>query len=245
VSEHDFTQYMQACEDGVVRMCGLEKRTTPIGGITYLRDGVPCSVPQWKSDELPDCPVIPRAQWRTTEGMKPWEWSNRYQNGYPACCLAALCGAVEFFLAKNGRARTKLDWLKAWKDITGGRGGAAVDYALAYAMEKGLPLADGSGVIKIVEAWDSPSVDAFASGLQKDCTGLACHDVHAECVVGLDVSGSKPQVQMVNSHHQDLGGKNWHLFPVDAIELSSYGAILIREVELRKIDVPNYPDAKE
>jgi len=50
---------------------------------------------------------------------------------------------------------------------------------------------------------------------------------------------------MVNSHHQDLGGANWHLFPVDSIELSSYGAILIREVELRKIDVPNYPDVKE
>jgi hypothetical protein len=241
----DFDRYIITGDDGIERMCGLEKRTTEIGGITYERDGVPCAVPQWKSDELEDCVVIPRSQWRTTEDMKPYEWSNRYQNGYPACCLAALCGAVEFFLAKNNRARTKLDWLKAWQTITGGRGGAAVDAALKYAMETGLPLADGSGVIRIVEAWDSPSVDAFASGLQKSCTGVACHDVHAECVVGLDVSGSKPSVQMVNSHYQDTGGQNWHLFPVDKIELSSYGAILIREVELRPIDVPNYPDAKE
>jgi len=241
----DFDKYIVRCEDGVPRMCGLEKRTTPIGGITYMRDGVPCAVPQWKSDELPDCPVIPRPEWRTTENMKPFEWSNRYQNGDPACCLAALCGAGEFYFSKNGMARTKLDWRKAWLALTGGRGGAAVDAALKYAMENGLPLADGSGVIKIEEAWDCPTIDAFVSGILRGCTGVACHDVHAECVVGVDVSGSHPCVVMVNSHYQDLGGKNWHNFPADSIELSSYGAILIRAMTLRPIDTNGFPDAKE
>ena len=242
---NDFSKYLVLCDDGIERMCGLEERTTDLGGITYERDGVPCAVPVWEPGAGNDCPVIPRSEWISTEDAKPWEYNNRYQNGFPACCLASLAGAMEFFSVINGRTKIVLDWLKAWKTLTGGRGGAAVDAALQFAMTTGYPLKDGSGVVKIVEAWDVPSVDAFASGLQRGCTGLACHDVHAECVTGLDMSGSKPQVVMCNSHHQDLGGANWHLFPVDSIELRRYGAILIREVEIRPMDVQDYPDAKE
>jgi hypothetical protein len=242
--QDSFADFIMTGPDGQQHMTGLLPRTTHAGGITYHRDGIPCRVPVWHPIDSEKCPIIPRTQWTTTADMRPYEWNNRYQNGYPACCLAALAGAIEFHLAKTFRKLTKLDWLKAWRSLTGGRGGAAVDTALRMAMTDGFPLADGSGTIRIVEAWDAMDVDAFASGILRGCTGLACHDVHAECVVGLDVSGNVPCVQMVNSWYQGLGGQNWHLFPVDRIELKRYGAILIREVEFRGMDAEGLVDAR-
>jgi len=240
--EFSFAEFAVQGDDGQMHMGGVLPRTTEIGGILLERDGVPCSVPVWSPEASNDCPVIPRSQWKTTSDMRPYEWSNRYQNGYPACCLASLAGAIEFLLASRGRSKTKLDWFKAWRTLSGGRGGVAVDVALRMAMTDGFPLADGSGTIRIVEAWDSPTIDAFASGILCGCTGIACHDVHAECVVGVNMSGT-PSVHMVNSWYTDA--RNWHLFPVDKIELRRYGAILIREVEFRSVDAAGLVDAKE
>jgi hypothetical protein len=210
-------------EDGVWRMGGLLPRELPVGRI----------VPEWfETNET--CPPIPRAQWQSTPDMRPYEWNNRYQNGYPACCLASICGAVEFLLARDNREKTPLDWHKLWVETTGGRGGCAVDAALGHAMQKGIPIKNSEDRLVVTEAWDVSSLDDFAVGLQRGATGVGCHDVHAECVVGLVMKDGVPYVQMVNSHHKgETADRNWHLFRLNRIELRSYGAMLIREVEVR------------
>jgi hypothetical protein len=217
----EWEQYVVADQDGIPRMCGAVPRSLPCGVL----------VPAWYATNE-TCPAIPRDQWKSTPDMRGYEWNNRFQNGFPACCLAALSGCPEFIMARDNRKRMAIDWHKAWVALTGGRGGAAVDAALQYAMTKGLPLKDGSGVLKITEAWDVPSLDAIASGLLAGAMAVCCHDVHAECVVGLVMQGTTAYVQMVNSHYEGANAaNNWHLFPLSRIELSTYGAMLIREIE--------------
>ena len=230
----DWSEWMAKCEDGEVRMCGLKPRELPCGLL----------VPEWYETNE-SCPLVPRDQWATTPDMRPYEWNNRYQNGFPSCCLNSIVGAAEFLMPIKGFAKTALDWLAFWKEVTGGRGGAAVDRALQVAMTKGIPLKDGSGRILITEAWDVPSLEALASGLQRGAMAVSCHDVHAECTVGLVMQGNTPYVQMVNSHYEGLGGQNWLLFPLAKVELSTYGALLIREIEFRLVDSAGLIDVKE
>jgi hypothetical protein len=229
-----FDRYLQQDDNGEWRMCGLHPRELPCGEL----------VPEWyETNET--CPPIPRDQWRSTPDMRALEWNNRYQNGFPSCCLNSICGAVEFLLARDGRDLTPLDWHKLWEETTGGRGGCAVDRALQHAMTKGIPLKDSTRRIVITEAWDVPTLDGFASGIQAGAMAVGCHDVHAECVVGLVVDGSNASVQMVNSHHRgETADRNWHLFPLNRIELQRYGAMLIREVELRDVDLAGFTDAR-
>jgi hypothetical protein len=190
------------------------------------------------------CPIIPRAQWKTTEPARPLEWRDIDQNGYPACCLAATGNAIEFTLRRRGRALTPVDWLKAWRTLSGGFGGVAIDSALRYIMANGMPLADGSGTIHVLEAWDATTVDAFASGLQLGCFGIFGHDQHAEAGMGLIVEGG-PYVDTRNTWGKTWGEAGWHKFPVDSIAIQTYGAFLIRELEFRPIDSPNFPDAAQ
>lgn len=220
--------------DGNHVMRGLLPRELPRGEL----------VPEWfETNET--CPLIPRAKWRSTPDMREYEWNNRYQNGYPSCLLNAVCGCVEFLLDRDGRAKTPLDWHKFWLETTGGRGGCAVDRGLQHAMEKGIPLKDSTDRIHITEAWDVPTLDGFASGIQAGAMAVGCHDVHAECVVGLVEQNGTWYVQMVNSHYYgENAAKNWHLFRLDRIELQSYGAMLIREVELRPADTEGLIDVK-
>ncbi|MDE2440737.1 MAG: hypothetical protein KGP14_06910 [Betaproteobacteria bacterium] len=212
-------------DDGVWRMCGLLPRELPVGRL----------VPEWfETNET--CPPIPRAQWQSTPDMRPYEWHNRYQNGYPACCLCSICGAVEFLLARDGREKTPLDWHRLWVETTGGRGGCAVDSALWHAMTQGIPIKNSTDRILVTEAWDVPTLEGFASGIQAGAMAVGCHDVHAECVVGLEIQNGTPYVQMVNSHyHGEKADRNWHLFRLDRIELRAYGAMLIREVQVRTV----------
>lgn len=231
---NDWSQYLQPDEHGELRMCGLEPRVLPCGEL----------IPEWFGTGE-TIPLVPRDQWATSPEMRPYEWNNRYQNGYPSCCLNATVGTVEFLMAAKGWMRTPLDWLTFWKEVTGGRGGAAVDAALQHAMVKGIPLKDGSGRIHIMEAWDVPSHEGIASGLQRGAMAVTCHDVHAECTVQLVMDGGTPYVQMVNSHYYgESAGKNWHLFPLKNIELSRYGAMLVREIEFRPIDANGLLDSK-
>jgi hypothetical protein len=157
--------------------------------------------------------------------------------GVHNCCLNSFSGCVEFIMGRDNRKRQACDWHKFWVEVTGGRGGAAVDAACQYAMTKGIPLKDGSGRIKITEAWDVPTLDAIASGLQAGAFAVTCHDVHAECTVGLVMQGTTAYVQMVNSHYEGANAaNNWHTFPLSRIELSTYGAMLIREIEFVPAD---------
>lgn len=230
---YDWSEYRVKCEDGETRMCGLKPRELPCGAL----------VPGWYETN-DSVPLVPRDQWQSSPDMRAYEWNNRYQNGFPSCCLNSIVGAAEFLMAIKGFARTPLDWLAFWKEVTGGRGGAAVDRALQVAMTKGIPLKEGTGRILVTEAWDVPSLEALASGLQRGAMAVSCHDVHAECTVGLVMDGSTPYVQMVNSHYEGLGGKNWHLFPLARVELSAYGAMLIREIEFRPVDSSGLIDAR-
>lgn len=226
-------------EDGVYRMGGLLPRELPRGS------GLIPTAPSWfKTGE--DVPPLPRSEWRSTPDMKPYEWNNRYQGNYPACCNCALVGTVEFLMARDGLARSPLDWHKFWIETTGGRGGCAVDRAVQHAMQKGMPV-KGSVTERVFveEAWDVGTRDDFAIGLQRGGIGLGCHDVHAECVVGLNVDRPKPTVWMVNSHYYgENAAKNWHEFLLERIELERYGAFVVRSARLRSVDVDGLIDAK-
>ena len=230
---YDWSEYRVKCEDGETRMCGLKPRELPCGVL----------VPEWYETNE-SCPLVPDDQWVTTPDVRAYEWNNRYQNGYPSCCLNSYVGTVEFLMAIKGFARTPLDWFAFWKEVTGGRGGAAVDRAAQKAMVEGIPPKDGSGRIRITETWDVPSLAALASWLQRGAIAVAGHHVHAECTVGLVMDRGTPYVQMVNSHYEGLGGKNWHLFPLAKVELARYGAMLIREIEFRPADSSGLIDAR-
>lgn len=231
---NEWRQYRVPDEDGVYHMCGLHPRELPCGVL----------VPTWfETNE--DVPPLPRSEWQSTPLMASYEWNNRYQNGYPSCCLNSICGTVEFLMARDNLARSPLDWHKLWVETTGGRGGCAVDRALQHAMEMGIPVKDSTDRVFIDEAWDVNSLDDFATGLQRGAMGVGCHDVHAECVVGLVMDGSTPYVQMVNSHyHGESADRNWHLFRLDRLELRTYGAMLIRGAKLRPVDTDGLIDAK-
>ena len=231
---NSWERYKWLTDDGDNVMCGLLPRELPCGAL----------VPEW-FETGEDVPPLPKSEWASTPDMRPYEWNNRYQNGYPSCALNATCGTAEFIMARDGRAKVPLDWHKYWIETTGGRGGCAIDRALQHAMQKGIPIKDTSDRLFITEAWDVNTLDEFAVGLQRGAMAVGCHDVHAECVVGLTMEGSTPYVQMVNSHYYgDNANKNWHMFRLDRIELRSYGAMLIREVEIRSADLTGLVDAK-
>jgi hypothetical protein len=220
--------------DGRYYMSGCLERSNPVGALVPLatRD---------------DVPLLPEAQWVQQESLRYLETWQRdiNQNGYPACCLASLAHAMQYTMARDGRPALDLDWQRAWRKLSGGRGGVALDDACRFAMDTGFPLADGSqgGVVKIAEAWDCDSIEGFASGLQRGCFGTFGHDVHAECATRLTKQNGVWYVDTRNSWGRDWGDKGWHLFPLRNIELRTYGAILIRELALVPGDLAGYPDA--
>lgn len=219
-------------------MRGLLPRELPRGS------GLIPTVPSW-FETGEDVPPLPRSEWRSTPDMRSYEWNNRYQNGYPACCLCALAGAAEFIMARDGLSRLAIDWHKFWIETTGGRGGCAVDRALQHAMTKGMPVKNSTKRVVIAEAWDVGDSNDFGVGLQRGGVGLGCHDVHAECVVGLNTEPTKPTVWMVNSHYYgEKADKNWHEFLLDRLEIDSYGAVIVRSLAITDDDVEGLIDAK-
>lgn len=223
--------------DGFEGLGGLLPRTTPVGkipvGMTYM--GV------WDERPEEECPIIPKDQWATSPTIRPYRWRFIDQNGYPACCLAALCNAVELLRSLQGRSQVKIDWEAAWRALSGGSGGVALDAAISYAMTTGLPL-EGGGRCKVTEAWEADSLEAFASGLQRGCTGVLAHDVHAEAACSLIVDSQGTDVDTCNSWYS--GDKDWHRFPLNRIEYRSYGLILVRAVEILAADREGMPDGK-
>ena len=177
-------------------------------------------------------PMVPKAEWEEQESIRGYETWKRdiNQNGYPACCLASLANAMQLAMARDGRSVVDLDWFAAWKELSGGRGGVALDDAAAFAMDKGFPRADGKGTVKIQEAWDCPSVEALASALQRGALCTFGHDMHAEAALRLVKQNGVWNLDVRNSWGRDWGDKGWHFVPLTAVEMR-YSIIAIRELD--------------
>jgi hypothetical protein len=218
-------------QDG--RIGGCEPRRREIG--------VPGGLPVFETSKR--ITGIDRALWEPTPAPRWAERRDLNQNGYPACCLASLCNAMEIMAVLKGQPHRPLDWLKAWRKLSGGRGGVALDDAHEFAADTGMPLADGTGVVRILESLDCRTVDEYASGILQGAVGTYGHDVHAEAALGL-AKDSKGRwcLDTRNSWGRDWGDKGWHLFPLSAVELNTYGAILIVEVSTPDPDFSAYKD---
>ena len=154
------------------------------------------------------------------------------QNGYPACTNAAAGCATESLCKLDHKPVPKIDWLQTWKDITGGRGGTSLFDNIDYGMTKGYPQEGSGSRVVIAEAWDCSSVEGLATGLLLGCMAIFGHDSHCECAKSLVFQNRKWYLDTRNSWGRDWGDNGWHLFPLDAVEISRYGAILFREVHI-------------
>ena len=206
---------------------GLE---THVGGC-LPRKWVPeaSPFPVWGSDDT--VPMVPKAEWVEGESLRGYEtWTRDVnQNGYPACCLASLANAMQFAMVRDGRPEVDLDWLAAWRKLSGGRGGVALDDAAAFVMDKGFPRLDGNGTVRISEAWDCPSVEALASALQRGALCTFGHSVHAEHASRLVKQSGVWMLDVRNSWGRDWGDNGWHLLPLSQVEMR-YSIIAIREL---------------
>jgi hypothetical protein len=182
-------------------------------------------------------PLLPESQWDGQESKRGYEWDDIDQGNTSSCCVCAASNTAELTIAINGGAQTKLDWLKAYRELTGGSGGVAVDEMLRYAQSKGIPTKDGQSVVKFAECWDAPSQPHFVSGVRAGCLGILCHDVHAECGVSVVMRNGIAYIDTRNSWGKDWGENGWHLFPASKIEVGTYGAFLLRSFVLRPIDM--------
>lgn len=181
-----------------------------------------------------DCPLVPVEQWGGQESKRWLEWGTIDQNGYPACCLAATGHAMQLVARLRGYEEVALDWLKAWRKLSGGSGGVAIDVALREAIQNGIPRLDGKGVVKIKEAWDTRDVKAYFSGLRRGAIGVFGAEQHAECNTTIIVNGSKYEADTLNSWGKDFGEAGWHKTSYAKLSggLPYYGAYLIRDVEI-------------
>lgn len=190
-------------------------------------------------------PLLPESEWDGQQSKRGYEWDDIDQNPYLSCCVCAASNVAELTLTINGMARTKLDWLKAYKTLTGGRGGVEVDVMLQYSQTKGLPTADGKNVVKFDECWDAPTWQHFVSGVRAGCLGILCHDKHAECGASVVMRNGVVYIDTRNSWGKDWGESGWHLFQASKIEIARYGAFLLRSTVIRPIDIEPLPQPKE
>lgn len=194
-------------------------------------------------------PIISRTGLVTQDPLEWAEYDDLDQDGDPSCCLFACGNALQFFLSLRHRAKSDLDPRKAWIECTGGRGGYAIDAALVYLMNKGMPTKDGSARLVVTEAFDCGSVEAVWSGVQRGDPVVFGHFVpggHAECGLRVTVEGSKILLDTRGSWGQkayDRGGYHFVTESDLAKGIPSFGAFAIREVELRPVDVVG-PDAQ-
>lgn len=179
-------------------------------------------------------PDVPPADWKDTISLRPYVWDDVNQGKYPACCLAMIANAMELFMAVNGRELIKLDWYKAWVELSGGRGGVAIDVACRYITAKGMPIVGSTARIKVVEWFDAPDGQALISGIQRGLIGGFGHYVpgaHAECCGGWK-SG---KADVLNSWgRKNYGEDGWALWSLANIDqgVRVFGGFLFREIEL-------------
>jgi len=210
---------------------GCLPRTTRCGGIEHVKIWTP---------EVEACPIVPRDQWITQPSSKPYEWKRINQGKYPACTLASLANYLHMFLARMGRKRTEVDWLKAWRELSGGRGGGvALDAALTYVMKRGFPLLDGSGALAAREAYDLPTMDAFFSAQELGFGAWFGASGHAEFSPSHALRDGAVRGVIEGTWDDDYGDGCWYerSEAYIAAGLPSYGAFCVREWELRPIDL--------
>lgn len=228
---------------------GLLPRTTKVGGWRFRRrrdDGSEYdeAVPIWDGTSADRCPIVPRDERVTQPSLRSLIWQRIDQGQTSGCAVASFSHAVVALMAKLGMARTELDWYKAYVALSGGRGGVEIGRVLSYAMSSGIPTKDGKSVVRVTEAWDAPSHEALVSALQRGAVLTYGHDIHAECALTEVVEGGREYLDTRNSWGDDWGEDGFHSFPLDEVELSSYGAAILRDLELRPIDTANFPDAE-
>jgi len=179
-------------------------------------------------------PMVPGSEWVEQESLRGYQRETVDQNGFPKCSLSSAKNAMQLAMVRDGRLFVPLDDQAPWKTLSGGRGGVALDDALAYAMDKGFPRLDGKGAVKITEAWDCPSVEALASALQRGAICTFGHDVHAECATRMLKKNGVWGLDTLNSWgrwgEQGPNGWGWHWLALSKVEMR-YSIIAIREVE--------------
>lgn len=195
------------------------------------------------------CPLIPLDQMKTQDSLEWAEYEDLDQNGDPSCCLYATGNALEYFLSKNGHAKSKVDARKAWVECTGGRGGYPIDGALTYLQTKGFPTKDGSDRIFIDEVFDCPTAEAALSAVYMGHLLVYGHFVpggHAECGLRIVVTNGIPDLDTRNSWGKSFGQRGYHIVPLANLRqgIPSFGAFAIRSLKLRPIDTQGLVDVK-
>ena len=227
-------------ENGLFYSTGCLPRETKVGE----------RFPLW-TPEVADCPIIPRTHWLQQPSLEWAEYEDIDQNGDPACCLASLGNAGEFHLSISGRQKVSLDWHAAWMALSGGRGGVALDSALAYVLDKGFPIKGSTERLFAHEVWDcGGSIETLVSGIQMGCRGIYGRLIgrggHAEFPAYTKLDGSKAIFHVRGTWGREYGTNGW--YPVTESEIKSglpiFGAFLVREWVIRKADTEDLPDAK-
>ena len=207
---------------------GCLPRQTKCGGLP--------GVPVWDGRSDP-CPIVPRPQWGTQAHHRDYEWSDNDQGRTPSCTLASLANQGEFYLARMGRARTNLDWLKAWRTLSGGYGGVALDTALRYVMDAGFPLSGGQAVLVADEVWDIPNIDAAFSAVMRGVPLWFGASQHAECGMTVVIANGF-NLDIRGTWGRSYGTQGWYPRSEEYITrgLRIYGAFAIRTWKLRSMD---------
>lgn len=183
-------------------------------------------------------PIVLPGDWRELADCRYLErWPRDVnQNGYPACCLASEANAVQFTCAAADSSEPipECDWHAAWADLAQNRrSGVALDTAIAAAMQDGIPLVDG-GKAMIREAYDAKTIEEFASALLRGFFCTFGHDGHAECALPSTRRTPRGGLEFLtrNSWGRDWGDGGYHWYPLDKVEIETYGAIIICRVEV-------------
>lgn len=224
------------------RALGCLRRVTEVGTV----------FPRWESDKYDRAPTVPRAQWQTQAGLEWAEYRDVNQNTHPACCLASLANAGEFHLSANGREKTELDWYRAWMDLSGGRGGVALDHALEYVTTKGYPIVDRTERLFAREVWDAESPEDFLSGIFRGCRGIYGRWIgrggHAEFPAYVKMVSGKAVMRVRGTWGRDYSQseQGWYDVPESDLVrgIPAFGAFLVREWELLPGDTQGFIDAK-
>jgi hypothetical protein len=204
-----------------------------------------------------DCPKLPRAEWATQAGN---EWvvakagKDVNQTRYNSCAIASLAWLLKFDMVLCGRPVVEPDWYTLWSKLTRGRNvGVGLDTALQEIVTNGFPIVGSNDKIVVKEYWDAPDYDSYVSGILRGCRGTHGRFIgrqgHAEFDAYAKVeTGGKVTFRVRGTWGADYpqSENGWYDVPGSDIErgLPTFGAILIRAVELLPGDVSGMEDAK-
>lgn len=224
----EFPEFYVIGEDHEAHMAGCLPRQTMCGDLAFA--------PTWDGEHT-DCPIVPQSQFETQRDLRPYEeWHDcqNDQNGYPACTLASLATRLDFYLTMSmgPRWNGKLDWHKAWKKLSGGYGGVALDSAMRYVEQEGFPIV-GGGRVLVLEVWDIPTVAAFYSASWSGHPPWYGRYVrggggHAESVVRLIRDHRDLSTEVLGTWGREYGDNGYYRTQITQRDLDAFGAFAIR-----------------